>query len=567
MTNVKTTKKALLMSAVALLLCFAMLLGTTFAWFTDSATSAVNTIQAGNLDIVLEYSIDGTTWTNAENKTLDFKTADNRTTGILWEPGCTYELPAIRVRNNGSLALKYQIVINGVTGNAKLLEAIEFTANGNAISNFVGHLDTNGAASEAIVIKGHMKEDAGNEYQGLSIEGIGITVYATQFTYEDDSFGNKYDQMGDGMYTNGTFAAGSINSGRTMGNNGRYQIAADLTNVSGVKTLAVNVLDQYGKLMTTITPEGYQIPADGKIASTTVAAVVVGNSSSWQNTAFVPTMNIVPTTMELVVNGAVIGVTDVKPLANASPVTWAEIVDAYYVANNVAVVDSANELNAALKDGKDTIVLGSGDYVIPASAQNKTLTIVGNGSTTISIPQATSYEGCDYFLSGSNVTFENVVITTNSSTYTGYAGLSATYKNCTFNGTYHLYGDSVFENCTFNISGDAYNLWTWAAPNVKFINCTFNSDGKALLLYGGVNTKMTVEGCTFNDNGGLTDKKAAIEIGNDYGMSYELIVNNTTVNGYEINDKGISTGTTLWGNKNSMGTDKLNVVVDGVDVY
>lgn len=88
-----------------------------------------------------------------------------------------------------------------------------------------------------------------------------------------------------------------------------------------------------------------------------------------------------------------------------------------------------------------------------------------------------------------------------------------------------------------------------------------------MLLYGGANTKLTINDCTFNDNGGLTAKKAAIEIGNDYGTSYELIVNKTVVNGYEINDNGINTGTTLWANKNSMGTDKLNVVVDGKDVY
>ena len=88
-----------------------------------------------------------------------------------------------------------------------------------------------------------------------------------------------------------------------------------------------------------------------------------------------------------------------------------------------------------------------------------------------------------------------------------------------------------------------------------------------MLLYGGANIKLTINGCTFNDNGGLTDKKAAIEIGNSYDTSYTLIVNNTIVNGYEINDKGINTGTTLWANKNSMGKDKLNVVVDGVDVY
>ena len=122
------------------------------------------------------------------------------------------------------------------------------------------------------------------------------------------------------------------------------------------------------------------------------------------------------------------------------------------------------------------------------------------------------------------------------------------------------------------MSGDVYNIWTWGAQNMEFDTCTFNSDGKALLLYQeGTNTvNLTVNNCTFNDNGGLTAKKAAIEIGDaPYGATptYNVTISETTVNGYEINDTGINTGTTLWGNKNSMPTDRLNVTVDGVQVY
>lgn len=230
-------------------------------------------------------------------------------------------------------------------------------------------------------------------------------------------------------------------------------------------------------------------------------------------------------------------------------------------------VDSDEALNQAIKSGSTTIVLNGGNYIIPDSAKGKTLRIIGTKDTNIATQDDGSYEGCDYSLDGSTVTFENITITTDSRTYTGYARLDATYKNCTINGTYTLYRDSVFNNCTFNVSGDVYNIWTWGAPNVTFDSCTFNSDGKALLLYGTENTNMTVNNCVFNDNGGLTDLKAAIEIGNDYGKSYTLTVNNTVVNGYEINDKGISTGTTLWANKNSMSKENLNVIVDGVDVY
>ena len=238
---------------------------------------------------------------------------------------------------------------------------------------------------------------------------------------------------------------------------------------------------------------------------------------------------------------------------------------------SAAVASSATEISAAITAGATSIFLTEGEYVVPTSAKGKIVTFIGTGNpedVKVGVTKVgTGGENCDYGLDGSNATFENITITTNSSTYIGYARCNGTYKNCIINGTYTLYGDSVFEDCTFNVSGDVYNLWTWGAPTATFKNCTFNSDGKALLLYGQANTKLTVEGCTFNDNGGLTDLKAAIEIGNDYNKSYELIVNDTVVNGYEINDKGINTGTTLWANKNSMPQDKLNVVVDGVDVY
>jgi len=237
----------------------------------------------------------------------------------------------------------------------------------------------------------------------------------------------------------------------------------------------------------------------------------------------------------------------------------------------VTPVTTAAELESALASAGngDTIVLCSGEYIIPDSAQGKTLKFVGLGNNVVIAAQDDgAAEGdCDYSFDGSTVTFENLTITTTATYFPGYVRMKGTYNNCTINGVYTLYDNSTFNGCTFNISGDLYNVWTWGANEATFNGCTFNSDGKAILLYGQANTKLTVNNCVFNDNGGLSDLKAAIEIGNDYGSSYELIVNNTVVNGYEINDKGINTGTTLWGNKNSMGTDKLNVVVDGVDVY
>ena len=189
MTNRKSTKRALLGSVMAMVLCLAMLVGATFAWFTDTASTGVNKIQAGKLDVALEMKDAAGKWVSAEGKTLDFvKAAAGEQ--VLWEPGCTYTLPELRVVNNGNLALKYKVIITGINGSAKLNEAIEWT-----IGDVAMGTEQRLAAGEsnAFTIKGHMKESAGNEYMNESIDGIAITVVATQDTVESDSFDKDYD--------------------------------------------------------------------------------------------------------------------------------------------------------------------------------------------------------------------------------------------------------------------------------------------------------------------------------------------------------------------------------------
>ena len=151
----------------------------------------VNKIQAGTLDVQL-LAEDGT---SLEGQTLSWKkAAGHENEAVLWEPGCTYELQPIVIKNAGNLALKYKIVISGIQGDAALNNAIEWTITN---TSTVTALDADHAlaagAFDTLTIKGHMREDAGNEYQGLSIDGIGITVVATQYTYESDSNNNQYD--------------------------------------------------------------------------------------------------------------------------------------------------------------------------------------------------------------------------------------------------------------------------------------------------------------------------------------------------------------------------------------
>ena len=231
MNNKKTTKRALLSSVMAMLICITMLIGTTFAWFTDTASTAVNKIQSGKLDVALEMSTDGTNWESAEGKTLTFKTADNRAADqILWEPGCTYELPKLRVVNNGNLALKYKIQITGIQGDAKLNEVIDWTINDAAINLTEEHLSA-GQKGAAFTIKGHMQATAGNEYQGLTIDGIGITVVATQDTVEKDSNDDQYDRNAEyptittGATLNEVFGGANIDFG--YGNTSTASVTLD----------------------------------------------------------------------------------------------------------------------------------------------------------------------------------------------------------------------------------------------------------------------------------------------------------------------------------------------------
>ena len=189
MTKNNSTKKALVFALLSTLLCVSMLVGTTFAWFTDTASTAVNKIVAGNLKVELVKE-DGSKLTEA----LKWVSAGEGAV-ILWEPGCTYNLEGFRVKNSGTLAFKYKVVISGVDGDAKLLEALTFTykVGEETFTSDEEFKLAAGETSETFAISAHMDETVGNEYRGLDLDGITITVYATQDTVESDGNGSDYD--------------------------------------------------------------------------------------------------------------------------------------------------------------------------------------------------------------------------------------------------------------------------------------------------------------------------------------------------------------------------------------
>ena len=229
MNERKATKRALLTSITALVMCVVMLAGTTFAWFTDTASTNVNKIQAGKLDVKLEMATawDATTgeptaWDDAEGETLNWvKAQGGGSQATLWEPGAEYKLPELKVVNNGNLALKYEIKITGAVdadGNdnldsTKLLDVLKFksvvdnTTKENAYGQTIatGTLDANGK-EQIIKLSAKMDENAGNGYMNMALSNITVTVKAMQASYEYDSNGNTYDQDANGNPDNPTWS-------------------------------------------------------------------------------------------------------------------------------------------------------------------------------------------------------------------------------------------------------------------------------------------------------------------------------------------------------------------------
>ena len=213
-------RKQIFTSVIAFVLCLSMLLGTTFAWFTDSSTSSNNIITSGTLDAEMYYSdtllpANSTEWQNADGEAVF--------TYNKWEPGYT-EVKYIKVTNEGNLALKWRLTIEKVGQMSKLADVIDvfyfnpatetitslddFTSEGLLAEVVEERTAMNGvllaknsfqegiATGEVILaIAFHMDEEANNEYQGISIgDGFALNLVATQYTYEGDSFGEEYDK-------------------------------------------------------------------------------------------------------------------------------------------------------------------------------------------------------------------------------------------------------------------------------------------------------------------------------------------------------------------------------------
>ena len=274
MNTKKATKRALLTSVMALVMCVVMLVGTTFAWFTDTASTGVNKIQSGNLDVKLMYSTDMVEWKEATEQTKLFD--DN----ALWEPGHT-QVVYLKVVNAGNLALKYEA---GFSKNYTSNRGKNVNGDWYRVDNYLkigtAETETKFASREAVwaaiaatektlakdvmltndwvtlkareeskpfAVAIYMPTSVGNEANASrlrpsSVSGLGIEVRATQATVENDSFGTDYDANAATVlkrveYTDGEHTVtGNIQANGTSGaihGTGTAKIIVDATTVYG----------------------------------------------------------------------------------------------------------------------------------------------------------------------------------------------------------------------------------------------------------------------------------------------------------------------------------------------
>ena len=235
MTNRKTTKRALLGSVLALVLCFAMLLGSTYAWFTDIDTASAATITAGILDIELTVKDDNGNWVD-DSRTLFETKADAQGVHELWEPGYAVQ-EIFKIENLGNLTVQYQARISytgtlsstladnitvyvkdyGTDANAVDAEAAtraqivaeqDGWKSAGSLTDFMNATTAAGTTTVGTITKEDkaeylgvtlvMNTSATNECQGLTLVTDGtltLTIVATQDMDEADDFGNEYDNI------------------------------------------------------------------------------------------------------------------------------------------------------------------------------------------------------------------------------------------------------------------------------------------------------------------------------------------------------------------------------------
>ena len=425
----------------------------------------VNKIQAGTLDVQL-LDEQGNT---LEGQTLSWKkAADGANQAVLWEPGCTYELQPIVIKNAGNLALKYKIVISGIQGDAALNNAIEWTITN---TSTVTALDADHAlaagASDTLTIKGNMREDAGNEYQGLSIDGIGITVVATQYTYEGDSNNNQYD----------------VNAEYPVISNADFADAIENADAGSVVDLASGT---------------FQLPSNSIPAGVTITGAGKENSVLQVNNGSITSNDV--TIKNIAIKGS--GASGTSGSLNIS--------------GNNTTIENVNYRGQA---GKIAIAVSTGDSNSGTVIKDTKITNAFRGIQFWRLSGNSVIDNCVLDISG--YTFNIDAVAPNS---------TLTVKDSTLNGwTSYTSGIELvtFDNCKFGL-----HTYEYLRPysNTVLTDCEFTSAGYQLNAGGSDAYTITLNNRTKNGTAITADNVVSLLLDTeDWNSNVTLIVNGVTV--------------------------------------
>ena len=425
----------------------------------------VDKIQAGTLDVQL-LDEQGNT---LEGQTLSWKkAAGHENEAVLWEPGCTYELQPIVIKNAGNLALKYKIVISGIQGDAALNNAIEWTITN---TSTVTALDADHAlaagASDTLTIKGHMREDAGNEYQRLSIDGIGITVVATQYTYESDSNNNQYD----------------VNAEYPVISNADFADAIENADAGSVVDLASGT---------------FQLPSNSIPAGVTITGAGKENSVLQVNNGSITSNDV--TIKNIAIKGS--GASGTSGSLNIS--------------GNNTTIENVNYKGQA---GKIAIAVSTGDSNSGTVIKDTKITNAFRGIQFWRLSGNSVIDNCVLDISG--YTFNIDAVAPNS---------TLTVKDSTLNGwTSYTSGIELvtFDNCKFGL-----HTYEYLRPysNTVLTDCEFTSAGYQLNAGGSDAYTITLNNCTKNGTAITADNVVLLLLDTeDWNSNVTLIVNGVTV--------------------------------------
>lgn len=471
MKNTNFSKRSLVVSVLALFICFAMLLGTTFAWFTDTATSTNNVIKTGTFELAVSWAEgtedpDNANWANAD-------------TGAIfnhdkWEPGYV-DVKHIKIENKGNLALKYmvKIVANGeVTDLSDVIDvyysdpAVQVTDRASlgtklgTLTEVLAGMETTAAGkllegeTDTITLALKMQESAGNEYINKSIgTDFSVIFLATQVAHEEDGLGtNDYDN--DASYVD-TYANNEASLAEALANGGAVALTADVA-VSNVLTVAAD---------TTIYLNGHDLDASA-------------NTSRPFNVA-----------------------DGVKLTINAE---GADIKVGKYGFVNVP---AGNDATVVINGGNFTANTDNGSFIKARGTGNIVVTL-----NNVNYVDASANGG--WIANAVESSVGNFELNVNGGTFEAYNGFSSveklSVKNATVkvkhNGVYNSSGEAVVDGCTIICTNEGTTQEQSAAPAscvAVSSNCTFtvknstliSENGEATAVYTSGGT-MALENCT-----------------------------------------------------------------------